>query len=77
MRSDTHSDSGFHIVPFLGRGGRSKIAKVGMAVGSLMAISTCAMAMFGESGLPEVPEFMAEDQMYEVARGLKALGIDD
>lgn len=53
------------------------MSKVGMAVGSLMAISTCALAVFGESGLPEVPEFMAEDQMFEVARGLKAIGNDE
>lgn len=50
---------------------RTKLAKLGMAVGSLMAVSTCALAMMGSQNFDSASgNIMMEDQMYEVARGL-------
>jgi hypothetical protein len=60
------------------KGGNSKVAKMGMAVGSLMAIAGCACcAVFGvEGGIQEASGTMMEDYMYEIARGLKALTLE-
>ena len=48
---DSATEGGFHFLPVLGRGGRSKIGRVGMAVGSMFAATMCAVAIFGSDDM--------------------------
>jgi hypothetical protein len=72
------SDSGFNFLPVFGRGGRSKMGRVGMAVGSMFAATLCALALFGNE-TPETMNKLTVDDMFNELqlRGLKALNEED
>lgn len=58
------------------------MAKISMGIGSLMAVTTCCvccvLAVVGDQSQLQMPsDLMTEDSMYEMARGLKALGTDE
>jgi hypothetical protein len=45
---ETSEGSGFSMIPILGRSaGSNKFARAGMAIGSLLAVTTCMFALFG------------------------------
>ena len=63
-----------------GRGGKSKVAKVGMAFGGLLAVSTCVLALAGNGSSIETVNLMQEADLIQeqwpnnrFARKLKAL----
>lgn len=66
-------------MPILGRGGRSKIAKVGMAVGSMFAATVCALAVLGIDDLDMPERQLTVDQMFNEMqlRGLQAINEEE
>ena len=71
--------SGFTMIPFMGRtgAGGNKLARIGMAIGSLVAVTTCMLAMFGESSntalLGESNVMSEADLSHGLGRSLMAL----
>ena len=51
--SASDSTSAFQMIPLFGgkQTGKSKFAKIGMAAASILAVSTCLLGVFGESGV--------------------------
>lgn len=64
---------GFHFLPLVGGANQSKFARVGMTLGSMIAVMTCTLALFTE-GMPPVED----NYMGSIAhlRHLKALDTD-
>lgn len=61
------TSSGFSFIPLLNGGGSSKIARVGMALGSMLAVTTCLLAIAGQTDFDITESHMSEDDLIRLS----------